>query len=93
VTPDVRPVDPRDQAWEVYDPDYRVYFWDIEGSNDSWELVGCDVQDALQWAQESADGRTFTLYAVAVGSEGLGLIRLLGADPRHTELGFGTSAL
>ena len=75
-----RPVDPRDQAWEVYEPKYRVYFWDVEGRSDEWELSSCDVQEALQWAQDSAEGRTFTLYAAAVGSEGLGLIRLLGTS-------------
>jgi hypothetical protein len=79
-----RPVDPRDQAWEVYDPKYRVYFWDVEGRSDEWELSGCDVQEALQWAHDSAEGRIVTLYAL-VGSQGLGLIRLLGADPDHTE--------
>jgi hypothetical protein len=81
---DVRQVDPRDQMWEVYDPEYRVYFWDVDLRSDEWELARCDVQEALQWAQESADGRNFTLYAVAVGPEGLGLIRLLGADPTRT---------
>jgi hypothetical protein len=81
---DVRQVDPRDQTWEVYDPEYRVYFWDDDARSDEWELVGCDVEEALQWAQDSADGRNFTLYAVAVGLEGVGLIRLLGSDPNHT---------
>jgi hypothetical protein len=79
-----RPVDPRDQSCEVYDPMYRVHFWDVEGRSDEWELSGCDVQEALQWAHDSAQGRIVTLYA-AVGSQGLGLIRLLGADPHHTE--------
>ena len=78
---DARPVDPRDQMWEVHEPKYRVYFWDDHVCSDEWELTGCDVQAALQWAQDSADGRSFTFYAVAVGSEGLGLIRLLGVDP------------
>lgn len=81
---DARPVDPRDQMWEVHEPAYRVYFWDVDASSDEWELVGCDVQEALRWAQDSAEGRSFTLYAVADGPEGLGLIRLLGLDPtRH----------
>jgi hypothetical protein len=88
-----RPVDPRDQAWEVHDPKYRVYIWDVQGRSVEWELSSCDVQEALQWAQDSAKGRTFTLYAAAVGSDGLALIRLLGADPHDTEPGSGTSAL
>ena len=81
VSLDARPVDPRDQMWEVHEPKYRVYFWAADTSCDEWELTGCDVQEALQWAQDSAGGRTFTLYAVAVSPEGLGLIRLLGVDP------------
>ena len=88
---DVRPVDPRDQMWEVDKPEYRAYFWDVDaGSSDEWELTGCDVQEALQWARDSAGGRTFTLYAVvAVSPEGLGLIRLLGVDPFARELTLG----
>lgn len=81
---DVRPVDPRDQMWEVRETKYRVYFWDADASSSEWELTGCDVEAALQWAQNSAGGRRFTLYAAAVDSEGLGLIRLIGVDPiRH----------
>ncbi|HEX6758872.1 MAG TPA: hypothetical protein VF086_10770 [Propionibacteriaceae bacterium] len=83
---DARPVDPRDQEWEVHESDYRVYFWDVGGRSDEWELTGCHVQEAIQWAQHEAAGRTFTLYAV-VGPPGLALIRLLGADPDRTELG------
>jgi hypothetical protein len=76
--------------WEVDEPKYRAYFWDVDaGSSDEWELTGCDVQEALQWARDSAGGRTFTLYAVAVSPEGLGLIRLLGVDPFARELTLG----
>jgi hypothetical protein len=83
VPPDARPVDPRDQMWEVHEPRYRVHFWDADARSDEWELTGVDVQEALHWAQDSAGGRSFTFYAVAdaVGREGLGLIRLLGVDP------------
>lgn len=81
---DVRPVDPRDQTWEVHEPRYRVCFWDVDASSDEWELTGCDVEEALQWAQDSAGGRRFTLYAVAVDAKDVGLLRLLGVDPtRH----------
>jgi hypothetical protein len=77
---DARPVDPRDQVWEVHEPEYRVYFWDAEGRSDEWELGSCDVQEVVKWAQDSAAGRTFVVYAVAAGPEGPGLIRLLGLD-------------
>ena len=76
--------------WEVDEPEYRVYFWDVDASSsDEWELTGCDVQEALQWAQDSAGGRSFTLYAVVVGSDGIGLIRLLGVVPFRGELTLG----
>lgn len=74
-------IDPRDETWEVYDPAYRVYFWDSTSACDSWELVGCNGEQALQWARDSADDRTFTLYAVVKQSDDVGLIRLLGSDP------------
>jgi hypothetical protein len=43
-------VDPRDQTWEADAPDYRVYFHDLNGAADEWELKGCDVDDAKDWA-------------------------------------------
>jgi len=74
-------VDPRDETWEDYDPACRVYFWDTDAASDEWELTGCDVEDALQWAHRSAKGRTFTLYSVVKHPGEMGLIRLLGTDP------------
>jgi len=77
-----RQIDPRDQTWGEDDPAYRVYFWDSNSACDEWELEGCDVEAALRWAQDSAAGRTFTLYAtVSDAPRELGLIRLSGTDP------------
>jgi hypothetical protein len=81
---DARPVDPRDQVWEVNEPEYRVYFWDAEGRSDEWELGGCDVQEVVKWAQDSAAGRVFVVYAVAAGSEAPSPLRLLGFDPARS---------
>lgn len=79
-----RAVDPRDQTWEEWDPAYRVYFWDARAACEEWELTGRDASEALTWAQDSADGRTFTLYAVVNAPSGLGLVRLAGTDPTRT---------
>ena len=79
-------IDPRDETWEVYDPAYRVHFWDSNAALDAWELVGCDVEDALAWAQKSAGTRTFTLYSVVKQPSEVGLIRLLGTDPTRARL-------
>lgn len=77
-----RQIDPRDQTWGEHEPAYRVYFWDSNCACDEWQLDGCDVGEALQWAQGSANGRTFTLYATVADRPGeLGLIRLSGTDP------------
>lgn len=82
VVPSARQIDPRDQTWEEDHPAYRVYFWDSNSACDEWELEGCDVEAALRWAQDSASGRTFTLYATVADAPGeLGLIRLSGTDP------------
>jgi hypothetical protein len=83
MTLDARPVDPRDQRWEVWDPRYRVYFWTDSMESDEWELARCDVKDALEWASARADGRTYTLH-VLVDRYGIGLVRLTGDDPSRT---------
>lgn len=75
------PIDPRDQTWEVDEPTYRVCFWSAEMASDEWELLGGDVDEALQWAHDSADGRTFTLHSVVKSPGEVGLLRLLGTDP------------
>jgi hypothetical protein len=84
----VRPVDPRDQRWEVRQPAYRVYFWrSWQGgcSTREFELSGGDVLEVLSWADRNAkDGETFTLHVTASTSEGLGLIRLAGDGPTRT---------
>jgi len=76
-----RQIDPRDQTWEEWDPAYRAYFWDSPNACDEWELVGCDVEEALHWASDSARGRLFTLHAVVKQLGEVGLIRLMGSDP------------
>jgi len=81
VTVTATQVDPRDETWEEWDPAYRVYFWDSASACDEWELVGCEVEEALRWANASAHGRPFTLHAVVKQPGDVGLIRLFGSDP------------
>lgn len=84
----VRPVDPRDQRWEIWQPEYRVYFWRAErGSYVSreFELSGGDVLQVLSWADgNAAEGETYVLHVAVGTADGLGLIRLAGVDPTRT---------
>jgi hypothetical protein len=82
LTVKARRIDPRDERWEIYSPDYRVYFWRPEGISDEWELTGADdVEAVMRWAQDHCDGRTFVIYVNVARNEGLGLVRLFGVDP------------
>ena len=76
----VRDVDPLDQAWELDEPSYRVYFHEPEGGSDEYEVSGADVVDVISWADAQRGVRTYVLYA-CVPRDGLGLVRLLGTDP------------
>jgi len=73
-------VDPRDQTWEVDRPRYRVYFHDANGASDEHEITGADVGEVIAWAEAHRGAGTYVLY-VCVASNGLGLVRLAGADP------------
>jgi hypothetical protein len=81
-----RPVDPRDQRWEVWTPRYRVHFWK-SGSTTGWasrefEVWDGDVVEVLDWAEAHADdGESFTVFAVVGEDDRLGLARLAGAEP------------
>jgi len=77
---EVRAVDPRDQRWEVDAPHYRVYFHDVSGASEEYELSRADVAEVLAWAEAMRGTRTYVLYACVRG-DGLGLVRLAGADP------------
>jgi hypothetical protein len=82
---DARPVDPRDIRWEVSSPTYRVYFWRRVGGgyrSEEFQLSGAsDVRDVLSWAEERAEGSTFTVYALLEIRGELGLVQLAGVDP------------
>lgn len=73
-------VDSRDQTWEVDRPRYRVYFHDANGASDEHEITGTDVGEVIAWAEARRGTGTYVLY-VCVASDGLGLVRLAGADP------------
>ena len=81
-----RPVDPRDQQWELWHPRYRVCFWKPVSSTGwesrEFEVSGGDIFEVLDWARGSArDGETFAVFAVVGDAEGLGVVRLTGDDP------------
>jgi hypothetical protein len=87
----VRPVDPRDIGVEFEPLAYRVYFWKVKGTefgvygtSYEYEISGAeDVAEAIEWANQNAAGRTYTLYAVFMTEE-QSMIHLLGVDPtRH----------
>jgi hypothetical protein len=85
-------VDPRDIAWEVTDPRYRVLFWrqydpgnpQSGYASEAWELTGGDVTEVLEWADKHAAGRSFTVYAVFSDACALGSVQLAGMDPTET---------
>jgi hypothetical protein len=85
---DAAPIDPRDIAWQVSEPAYRVYFWDRLGGpgsmwrSDEWRLTGADVGEVLEWANRNAASRYFTVgVEVTDGAAGLGMVRLHGWEP------------
>jgi hypothetical protein len=87
---EARPVDPRDTEWEVDRPTYRVYFWRGQPrggyASEEFELRGAaDVHEVLSWAEQRAEGRLVTIYAVRDGADGRGLIRLAGVDPTASD--------
>jgi hypothetical protein len=81
----VRPIDPRDQRWEVSVPTFRVNFWRRSGetwSSREFELTGGDVDLVSEWARERTNsGEAFVLYCCVESADGLGLVRLLGHEP------------
>jgi hypothetical protein len=78
----VDPVDPRDQTEGVDAPRYRVYFWHGSDSEE-YEITGADVPEVLAWADLSAAGRTYSLWACLPASDevGVNLVRLAGLGP------------
>ena len=80
-------VDPRDVTREVDYPTYRVYFWTQGGSaSDEWRVTNAaNVHEVLAWADgRVGDGRSYQVFVEAtteMEGQGLGLLRLRGADP------------
>ena len=78
-------VDPRDEAWEVDRPRYRVHFWQLRDGgwvSDEWELPATDVIEAFWWSEEHADRGVYQMHAVVPDQEGrVGLVTLYGQDP------------
>ena len=95
---DVVAVDERTGGAEVSFPVYRVYFFDrlygVLSSGDAYtyEITGANnVQQVLAWADASARGRTYAVYAVVSGEwdpqrgrSMVTLLQLAGDDPNNT---------
>lgn len=86
-------VDERDSSWELDSPRFRVYLHgsDAErtrGWTATYDIVGADVLQAIDWAQRQAGDRL--TYAVALvhngpheclsPGDGRGLVWLVGRD-------------
>jgi hypothetical protein len=84
----VRPVDPRDTSWELWDPRFRVHFWQSLGQgwrSREFELTGGDVVAVLAWASEHAhELESFTVHCIVESADGTGLVHLAGDDPTRT---------
>ena len=80
----VCPVDPRDPRWEIDRPSYHVYFHGAQGASYEYEISDADVPEVISWAEAQRGTRTYVLY-VCVPNDGLGLVRLMGADPNDAD--------
>ena len=79
-----------DGRWETTATAYRVYFWTliadaVPPSAPLWRctplrLEATDVGEVLTWANENADGRSYTVY-VEVDADPPGLMQIYGVDP------------
>jgi hypothetical protein len=88
---DVRPVDPRDEQGEVWNPAYRVYFWRSPGASFGYqsrefELTGGDAPAVFAWAAaNAANDETYTVYARVDTPRDVTLVRLAGDDPTRAQ--------
>lgn len=79
---DAHLVDPRDAVSERHADRFRVCFWSTEGAvSTEYELHSHDVRQVIAWAESNAAGRTYVLYAVEDGPDGVHLLQLAGLDP------------
>ena len=90
----VTQVDERDNGWEDHHPRFRVYLHgsgeaSTYGWTDTYDIVGADVLQVIDWAQRQAGGAL--TYAVALVRDdreeerrnpgyGRGLVWLMGMD-------------
>jgi hypothetical protein len=88
-----RPVDPRDITSEFEPLAYRVYFWKVKATEFGvystayeYEISGAkDVAEVIEWANQNAAGRTYTLYVrFTARPEERSMIQLLGIDPTRS---------
>jgi hypothetical protein len=86
-----RPVDPRDERWQVLSPTYRVYFWEALSpppamASDEYELVDAtDVHEVLAWAEQRVLAHQSYEVFVVVDHPDRGLVRLAGLCPANPD--------
>lgn len=97
-TMQVRQVDERDSGWEDSAPRFRVYLHgsseeSTHGWTDTYDIIGADVLQAIDWAQRQAGDRlTYAMALVRDDAErervnpgfGRGLVWLVGIDGNDT---------
>jgi hypothetical protein len=86
---ETRPVDPRDAAWELSHPAYRVLFWrqlgDGAWASREFEVTTTDVRAVLRWADgERVGDEDYQVFAVVLRDSVVGMVRLVGDDPTRT---------
>jgi hypothetical protein len=88
---EARPVDPRDERWQVTSPTYRVYFWEALSTppamaSDEYELVdAADVHEVLAWADKRVLPHQSYEVFVVVDHPDRGLVRLAGLCPANPD--------
>jgi hypothetical protein len=86
---DARPVDPRDQGREIWNPAYRVCYWhrfESAWASREFEVSGGDIGSVLARAAERAENNeTYTVFAVVHFDDEVGLVRLAGDDPTRAD--------
>lgn len=91
-TMEISPIDPRDTAWELRDPTYRVYFWTVpDSASYEWRITAAaDVHEVIAWAEAERGERSYELFVEHVDRrasetsewvEEAGLIRIAGENP------------
>lgn len=85
----VKPVDERDHVWEVSDPEYRVFFFDLSSGlasegvsyrTDTYGVAGGSFEQVRSWADKESRGRAIGIGVLVLRDSEPGLIWVYGKD-------------